>query len=376
MARYSLVVHLESAAIDTTLYNALCTNNAARHETDEEARAQDLATQQAWASHPNVKMIRNCVCGEDFEKKKQLAVACVLEHLGLAASSTTTHRRLFLLRRHPPTSLFDRESLKCDFFTIDSTFLRDVAGQGSDRVVERRGRVGGVWTYTLSHAIALNTTAAASVTDKTPPPSPAKSTGAAATKTQKYIDEVRIGGRIYTGLLAERDTARTPVRRKERVFTHFVAQSGRDVVHRLVEILGSSAQSVGHRRSASETFNGGGGATTDEPPHGVSKTRGPLPSSPSFVMFPTGTSPGSSLHGGAEAAAAAAAAAAEVNNIELLYVDGLDDGSEYEPPAFLVPFIDHEVVDADEREKYSLMSLSERRNGGLHTPTAERMPTS
>ena len=93
-------------------------------------------------------------------------------------------------------------------------------------------------------------------------------------------------------------------------------------------------------------------------------------------MFPTGTSPGSSLHGGAEAAAAAAAAAAEVNNIELLYVDGLDDGSEYEPPAFLVPFIDHEVVDADEREKYSLMSLSERRNGGLHTPTAERMPTS
>merc|ERR1712185_733716 len=47
MARYSLVVHLESAAIDTALYVQLASNNAARHETEEEARQQDLATQQA-----------------------------------------------------------------------------------------------------------------------------------------------------------------------------------------------------------------------------------------------------------------------------------------------------------------------------------------
>lgn len=356
MARYSLVVHLESAAIDTSLYTTLASNNAARFESEDEARAQDLATQKAWASHPNVKMIRNCVCGEDFERKKQMTVSCVLEHLGLAASSTTTHRRLFILHRHPPTSLFDLNNLKCDHFTIDSTFLRDIAGGGTDRVVERRGRVGGVWTYTLSHAIELkpsvngSTNASAPATPEKGPPRPAKfvrQSSQSSLQSNKYIDEVRIGGRMYTGLLAERATQRRPVKRKERVFTHFVPASGRDVVHRLVEIIGEPSH------------NAPGAAAIDESP--VIARRGPLRSQRrSYHQSLTAADGADASADAAAEAAAAAAAAADLNNIELLYVDGLDDGSDYEPPAFLAPFIEHEVHSADDRARYSLKSLSER----------------
>lgn len=37
-------------------------NNAARLETKEQAWEQDQKTQQAWAPHPNVNMIRNRDC--------------------------------------------------------------------------------------------------------------------------------------------------------------------------------------------------------------------------------------------------------------------------------------------------------------------------
>ena len=331
MARYSLVVHLESAAIDTSLYNQLASNNAARHETEEEARDLDLLTQKAWASHPNVVMIRNCTVGEDFEKKKQLAVASVLEHLGLAASSSLTHRRLFRLHRHAPTSLFDREQTRCDFFTISSTFLRDVDGQSQDRVIERRGRVGGVWTYTLSHALSL------------------LAASADAGESKRYIDEVRIGGRMYTGLLAEKDPNRQPVRRKERVFTYYVPAAGRDVVHRLVEVLGSSSANAAAGGAAA------GGANAEDDAKMVRQRA-------SFHVVPSTTS---AADGGDAAAAAAAAASMEAgaDNLEFLYVDGLEANISYEPPAFLAPFIAHEVESKAERQRYSLKALSQMTTG-------------
>ena len=119
MNRYSLVVHLESAAIDTSLYAQLAENNPARHESEEEARAQDLRTQQAWATHPNVAMIRNMLCGEDFELKKQLTVNAVFEHLGLTTvGATTTARKMYLLKTHVPSAIFERECIRTDVFTI------------------------------------------------------------------------------------------------------------------------------------------------------------------------------------------------------------------------------------------------------------------
>jgi len=360
MARYSLVVHLESAAIDTQLYDQLASNNAARHESEEEARLQDLATQKAWASHPNVVMIRNCACGEDFEKKKQLAVTRVLEHLNLAAvSSASSARRLFLLHCHPPTSLFDQPHLKCDSFTIESTFLRHVAGQSQhDRVIERRGRPGGVWTYTLSYAIPI-----------------AANGDTAESKPKNYIDEVRIGGRMYTGLLAERDEGRRPVRRRERVFTHYVPAAGRDVVHRLVEVLNLPAAT-----SSSSNGSGANGSVASDASavnHEASsdlraEKKGPLATMKTrksltiTSLMAAATKPeaaeggggGGGGRGGGEDAAVAASMEAGVEHLEFLYVDGLEAGTQYEPPAFLAPFIREEVVEKADRERYSLRALS------------------
>lgn len=60
-------------------------------------------------------------------------------------------------------------------------------------------------------------------------------------KPTRHRLQVRIGGVLYTSLLAEADSTRQVVRRKERVFTHHVHAAGRDVVHRLVEVVGSSS---------------------------------------------------------------------------------------------------------------------------------------
>lgn len=195
-----------------------------------------------------------------------------------------------------------------------------------------------MWTYTLSHAYDLSKkgggAAAAngsSSSDGRDAAANGSSGVARASRSQnKYIDEVRIGGRMYTGLQAERDTDRRPVRRKERVFTYYVEEAGRDVVHRLVEILGSSSSGV----ATSLNFNGadaelaaadggygnghgnGNGAAKDSkrgPPHRMRTM--------SMRELQTGSA----------------------DNLELLYVDGLEEGTEYEPPAFLAPFVSHEV---------------------------------
>ena len=47
------------------------------------------------------------------------------------------------------------------------------------------------------------------------------------------------------------------------------------------------------------------------------------------------------------------------DNLEFLYVDGLEQGAKYEPPEYLAPYVDHEVVSPDEKEKYSLKALAE-----------------
>ena len=54
------------------------------------------------------------------------------------------------------------------------------------------------------------------------------------------------------------------------------------------------------------------------------------------------------------------AEAGQADNLEFLYVDGLEEGTAYAPPAFLEPFVDHEVVGADERARFALRALSER----------------
>ena len=303
MNRYSLVVHLESAAIDTSLYAQLAENNPARHESEEEARAQDLRTQQAWATHPNVAMIRNMLCGEDFELKKQLTVNAVFEHLGLTTvGATTTARKMYLLKTHVPSAIFERESIRTDVFTIQSTFLRDDE-EAFYRVVERRGRVGGVWSFSLVRSI--------------------KQGGGRG----NFIDEARIGAAMYNELLNEADPERKSVRKKRTVFTCHVGVCGRDVTHRVEEVV----------------------AVEDAGP-----PRGPGPAAPA------------SGKDGANGTPRKGSVAANGNreNVELLTVD-VPDGSTYEPPDFLRPFVSHELAEKRERERYSLRVLASGRRPSM-----------
>ncbi|MBO4359070.1 MAG: AAA family ATPase, partial [Erysipelotrichaceae bacterium] len=76
--RYDMVVHLVTSAKgkeEAYTYS----NNSARYETIEQARAMDDAALEAWKDHPNRKIIGN----EDiFEVKMLKAIQSVFEYLG------------------------------------------------------------------------------------------------------------------------------------------------------------------------------------------------------------------------------------------------------------------------------------------------------
>ena len=76
--RYDMVVHLVTSAKGKEEAYTL-SNNSARYETIEEARAMDDLALDAWKSHPNRKIIGN----EDiFEVKMLKAIQSVFEYLG------------------------------------------------------------------------------------------------------------------------------------------------------------------------------------------------------------------------------------------------------------------------------------------------------
>ena len=117
--RYSLVIHLETAAIDTSVYETLAAENEARREDKQQAIEQDHKTQQAWVSHRNVKMIRNRNCvapGErnparDFEIKKKKVVDAVFDHLEIPmvdddGGEWRVTKRVFEINGHISSSLF------------------------------------------------------------------------------------------------------------------------------------------------------------------------------------------------------------------------------------------------------------------------------
>lgn len=76
-ARYGLVVHLVSAAVEAPGAYTL-DNNTARIENLEEAIAQEHRTLQAWATHPNRHIIG---CPDSFEKKLDDAIECIAQFL-------------------------------------------------------------------------------------------------------------------------------------------------------------------------------------------------------------------------------------------------------------------------------------------------------
>lgn len=85
--------------------------------------------------------------------------------------------------------------MRTDVFYIDSTFLQDYQDE-QDRVIERRGRLGAGWTYTISKAVRSDATG----------------------QDDKIRLETRISGRQYAELLNQKDPARDTVSKKRTVF--------------------------------------------------------------------------------------------------------------------------------------------------------------
>ena len=161
-------------------------------------------------------MIRNMLCGEDFELQKQLTVNAVFEHLGLTTvGATTTARKIFAQDARALRDL--RARVHPAVFTIQSPS----SATTKVAVVERRGRVGGVWSFSLVRSI--------------------KQGGGRG----NFIDEARIGAAMYNELLSEADPERKSVRKKRTVFTCHVGVCGRDVTHRVEEVV-----AVGRRTAA------------------------------------------------------------------------------------------------------------------------------
>jgi hypothetical protein len=78
LQRYDVVCHLVSAAFGAEEFY-ITSNNQARRETAEEAKALDLATYSSWTAHPALHRIEND--GQTFAQKLQNCTDVVVQYL-------------------------------------------------------------------------------------------------------------------------------------------------------------------------------------------------------------------------------------------------------------------------------------------------------
>lgn len=79
--RYDLVIHMESVAVSNPeLYEKLKSTNPGRYENAEEAAWRDDTIKEAWAGHPNRKIISS---DQGLEAAKNAVIALIDEYLGV-----------------------------------------------------------------------------------------------------------------------------------------------------------------------------------------------------------------------------------------------------------------------------------------------------
>jgi len=88
--RYDAVFHLVTAADGAEEFYSLA-NNAARHESLEEARELDKKTQRAWIGHPHHVIIDNRH-NRSFEKKLERLVSLLAGYVGLPSLTRRAHK--------------------------------------------------------------------------------------------------------------------------------------------------------------------------------------------------------------------------------------------------------------------------------------------
>lgn len=142
--RYDAVIHLVTAANGAEAAYTT-SNNVARRETVEEARAVDAKTMAAWVGHSHLRVIDNST---NFEKKIQRAMNEVYAVLGEPVPLEI--ERKYLVEKPDLSALLDHGALKSD---IIQTYL--VSEGETERRVRQRGS-NGEFTFYYTEKVDLS----------------------------------------------------------------------------------------------------------------------------------------------------------------------------------------------------------------------------
>lgn len=134
--RYDAVIHMVTAADGAEEFYTLSNNNA-RTETAEEARALDKKTQDVWVGHPHLRVIPNVdIHGNKitFEQKINNVIAEVLSVLGYPIPLEIEEK--YVLKTFDKKVLTDL-GIKCEGINIEQTYLVNENPLITERVRKR-----------------------------------------------------------------------------------------------------------------------------------------------------------------------------------------------------------------------------------------------
>ena len=132
--RYDAIFHLVTAADGAETFYSLA-NNEARHETVEEAIAQDRKTQMAWNGHPHHVIIDNRK-QRPFERKMELLVSMLSSYVGLPSLTRRSYK--YRLKNVPDLT----KIASMQVFEVEKIMLEDGVGAEPNKRSRSRSRTG------------------------------------------------------------------------------------------------------------------------------------------------------------------------------------------------------------------------------------------
>lgn len=134
--RYEAVIHLVTAAQGATDFYTN-SNNEARYEGIEEAKALDQKLVNAWVGHPHFSIIQNNF--QTFQMKIDNCLETVLKFIGLPSPSTFI-KKFLLIADKSNYDLSVPRNVKKEYFNIEETFLMLSSEEQIDNVVRKIGK--------------------------------------------------------------------------------------------------------------------------------------------------------------------------------------------------------------------------------------------
>jgi hypothetical protein len=134
--RYEAVIHLVTAAQGAEDFYTN-SNNEARYEGIEDAKALDQKLVNAWVGHPHFSIIQNNF--QTFQMKIDNCLETVLKFIGLPSPSTFI-KKFLLIADKSNYDLTVPRNVKKEYFNIEETFLMLSSEEQIDTVVRKIGK--------------------------------------------------------------------------------------------------------------------------------------------------------------------------------------------------------------------------------------------